>query len=484
MATNRNTYDLQTLSKTSIDNNDFLEIVNSSTRQSKKILATSLFPAFSTTGTGGQDVFINITNKNQLNFKGIISGDTGLLTVATTDNNIVLTTLEAGIDLSLCNNTTSGFSSGVDFTETIVGENSVVHGGTGLATIAKGALLYASAADQISATAAMSTNGQLLIGNATNGFPSVATLTAGANVTITNGAGAITLAASLANAEANIDLRNAADDTTYNVDLSGGFVSGDGSAEGITVDSAGKVYMGQSTPTAFFSESLNIKGGIRFADDTAPTIKPTATSGSTAGAAVTIESAGSVNGNAGNLNINGGVASGSGAGGSLIATAGKSASGTDGDIQLKTYTGSTATAGLTVGAEGQDVTVNTGNLIIKDAAKGIIHTGSGTVTQATNHSTATAAINSTSGVITLAAVALAAGAEADFAVPNSTIQADSIILLTVQSPAAASATDNATLVAQLDEVNAGSMNIRLSNPGAGATAASASKIHFLVINNS
>ena len=63
MATNRNTYDLQTLSKTSIDNNDFLEIANSATRQSKKILTTSLFPAFSTTGTGGQDVFIDITKE-------------------------------------------------------------------------------------------------------------------------------------------------------------------------------------------------------------------------------------------------------------------------------------------------------------------------------------------------------------------------------------------------------------------------------------
>ena len=479
MATNRNTYDLQTLSKTSIDNNDFLEIVNSSTRQSKKILATSLFPAFSTTGTGGQDVFIDITNKNQLNFKGITSGDTGLLTVATTDNNIVLTTLEAGIDLSLCDNTTSGFSSGVDFTETIVGENSVVHGGTGLATIAKGALLYASAADQISATAAMSTNGQLLIGNATNGFPSVATLTEGANVTIVNGAGAITLSASLANAEANIDLRNAADDTTYNVDLSGGFVSGDGSAEGITVDSAGKVYMGQSTPTAFFSESLNIKGGIRFADDTAPTIKPTATSGSTAGAAVTIESAGSVNGNAGNLNINGGVASGSGAGGSLIATAGKSASGTDGDIQLKTYTGATATAGLTVGAEGQDVTVNTGNLIVTAAAKGIVHTGLGTVTQASNHATGVT-LNTTSGVITLAAVALAATTNAQFVLTNSTIQAEAVILLTMQDN---NTTDNKQLACALVAVADGSCTISIVNPhSATSTSATASKIHFLIIN--
>ena len=74
--------------------------------------------------------------------------------------------------------------------------------------------------------------------------------------------------------------------------------------------------------------------------------------------------------------------------------------------------------------------------------------------------------------------------QADFAVTNSTVQSDSVILLTVQSPAAASATNNATLVAQLDEVNNGSFNVRLSNPGAGDTSTSAHKIHFLVINNS
>ena len=130
-----------------------------------------------------------------------------------------------------------------------------------------------------------------LIGNATNGYPSVATLTAGTGITITNGAGSITLAASIANAESNIDMRNAANNATYNIDLVGGtgFISGDGTAEGLTVDNDGKVFIGQSTPTAVFADSLNIKGGIRFTNTDAPTIKPTATTSSTAGQAVTIE---------------------------------------------------------------------------------------------------------------------------------------------------------------------------------------------------
>jgi len=469
---------LTTLAKTSVVDTDYLLITNSTSQNSKKISVSTLFPAFATSGAGSEDIWVSVTNKNQLNFKGIKSGDTGLLTVATTTNNIVLTALEAGIDLSLCNNTTSGFSSGVDFTGVVTGENAVVNGGTGLATIAKGAILYANAENTIVATAAP-TNGQILMGNATLGYPVLNTITGGDNVTVTNTAGSISIAADLTTMAAVLDMAN------YGIDLGTGWLSGNGTAEGININTDGKVFIGEDTPTAAFVSALNIKGSIEFTNNAAPTIKPTATTSTNVGMAVTIEGGSSASGAAGNLNLTAGTASGSAAGGDVIITAGRDTSGSaDGDIQLKTYTAGTATAGLTVAAEGQNVTVDTGNLVITAAGKGIIHTGSGTVTQATNHGTDTAAINSTSGVITLAAVALAAGAEADFAVPNSTIQADSVILLTVQSPAAATATNNATLVAQLDEVNAGSMNIRLSNPGAAATAASASKIHFLVINNS
>ena len=473
--------DLTTLAKTSVASTDYLLVTNSSSKQSKKITVETMFPAVSTAGTSSETLYnsATLTNKNQIVFKGLKSGSASNLTVATSSSNLLLTLVESGVDLSLCDNTTSLFMSGVDFTKTVTSQCPVINGGTGLSTIAKGAMLYASAADTIAATAAMSTNGQLLIGNASNGYPSVATLTEGDNVTISNAAGEIIIAASLGTLAANLDCNN------NNIDLGTGWVSGNGTSEGINIDSDGKVFVGEGTPTAAFADTLNIKGGIRFTNTDAPTIKPTATTGVTGGQSVTIESGASAGAAAGNLNLTGGTASGNGAGGSVIVTAGRDTSGTaDGTVQLKTYTGSASTAGLTVAAEGQNVTVNTGNLVITGATKGIVHTGSGTVTQASNHSTDTAAINSTSGVITLAAVALAAGAEADFAVPNSTIQADSVILLTVQSPAAATATNNATLVAQLDEVNAGSMNIRLSNPGAAETAASASKIHFLVINNS
>tara|TARA_R110002050_G_scaffold37969_5_gene94018 strand:+ start:7697 stop:9142 length:1446 start_codon:yes stop_codon:yes gene_type:complete len=476
--------DLGTLAKTSVASTDFLLVTSSNSGQSKKLTVESLFPSVSTAGTSSEALYnsATLTNKNQIAFKGIKSGDTGLLTVGTTSSNLVLTVLEAGVDLSLCNNATSGFISGIDFTGTVTGVNPVVNGGTGISTIAKGAMLYASAEDTIAATAAMSTNGQLLIGNATTGYASVATLTAGSGITITNAAGAITLAATITNAEANIDMRNAANNATYNVDLVGGtaFISGDGTAEGLTVDNDGKVFVGQGTPTAAFADTLNIKGGIRFTNTDAPTIKPTATTSSTAGQALTIESGSSAGAGAGNLNLIGGSASGNGAGGSVVITAGRDTSGSaDGIVKLSTYTSGTATAGLTVEKEGQNVTINTGDLVIAQAAKGIVHTGTGTVTQESNHTTGVT-INATSGKITLAASALAAATNAEFTVTNSTVTANSIIMLTVQDE---NTTNNAQLTACTHTIASGSFKVSLHNPAAtGATSATSSKIHFLVIN--
>ena len=90
-------------------------------------------------------------------------------------------------------------------------------------------MLYASAADTIAASTPMTTNGQLLIGNATTGAPSVATLTAGANITITNSAGGISIAASLASLAATLDTG------AYNIDLNTNYLSDDGSSRGIYV---------------------------------------------------------------------------------------------------------------------------------------------------------------------------------------------------------------------------------------------------------
>jgi len=479
---------LQTLAKTSVDNTyDYLEIGSSVTGLSKRVLASGFFPTLSTTGAAGQDLFVNITNKNQLNFKGIKSADATKLTATTDSNNILLTLVESGIDLANCSNTTSGFLTSMDFTGSVTGQCPVVNGGTGLETIAKGALLYASADDTITATAAMSTNGQILIGNGTSGIPTLATLTAGAGVTITNGAGTISIAATISKSEANIDLRNADDDTTYNIDLDSnrGWISGNGTDEGLTVDADGKTFVGEATPTPHFNDALNIKGGIRFANTDAPAIKPNATTSSTVGQTVTIEGGSSASGNAGDLELKAGsAASGGGNGGNISLYGGNEAGGSAGNIRSYVYDGSaSAVAATTIsgGSANPDFVVNAGNLSITTATKGILHAGSGTVTQATDHTTGVT-INATSGVITLAAVALANATNAEFTVTNSTVQADSVILLTMQDE---NTTNNAQLSCATHTIAGGSFKISIHHADSvGATSTTASKIHFLVINNS
>ena len=476
--------DLTTLAKTSVTSDDFLLVANNSTGQSKKLTVESLFPAISTGGSSSETIYTttSLTNKNQIVFKGIKSGDTGLLTVATSSNNIELTVLEAGIDLSLCNNTTSSFLSSIDFTGTVTGTNDVVHGGTGLSSITKGSILYASLDDTLAASTPMSTNGQLLIGNATNGYPSVATLTAGTGVTITNGAGSITISASISSVTNNIDLLGS-DDTTYNIDTNNGngWISGDGTDEGIAVNNDGKVFIGQSNPTASFDDSLNIKGGIRFTNDTSPTIKPSATTSTSAGQAVTIQSGDSANAAAGTLTLKGGTASGTGNGGNVIICAGRDTSGSnDGIVKIDTYTGGTQTNAVSIAAEGQDVTISTGDLIIGGAEKGIKFTNKGTVTQSGDAMTEGVAIHRTAGVITLAPQAISAGANVEFTVDNNLVTANSIILLTMQDE---NTTNNAQLSVCHHSQTSGSFIISVHNPAAtGTTSATASKIHFLVIN--
>ena len=118
-------------------------------------------------------------------------------------------------------------------------------------------------------------------------------------------------------------------------------------------------------------------------------------------------------------------------------------------------------------------------VVITTAAKGIVHTGSGTVTQASNHATGVT-LDTTSGVITLAAVALAATTNAQFVLTNSTIQAEAVILLTMQDN---NTTDNKQLACALVAVADGSCTISIVNPhSATSTSEHASKIHFLVIN--
>ena len=360
---------LQTLAKASASASDVLLVTNTSTNSAKKYVLTNLFPSASTAGSGAA-VFKNISSKNQFNFKSILSGASSKLAISSGVNEITISLIEQGIDLRNCNNANSQFSRGVDFTKIVTGLNSVFNGGTGLSSIVKGGVLYANAESQLT-YGTLSTNGQLMIGNATNGYPSFATLTAGSNVTITNTAGAISIAASLSGLAADLDCN------TYdiNLDRAAGisWVSGDGSAEGMSVDADGRVFIGDSTPTVpTIAGQLHLCGATTNAlvigntnDYKAHTITAMTAAGSVAGLALTLKGADCTSGNVagGALNLEAGDATGSGIGGHLSITAGNSISGTEGSIKMYTYTSNSATQSFTIDSS-QDATVNVGNLFV------------------------------------------------------------------------------------------------------------------------
>lgn len=107
-------------------------------------------------------------------------------------------------------------------------------------------------------------------------------------------------------------------------------------------------------------------------------------------------------------------------------------------------------------------------------------TKNGTVTQATNHTTAVT-LNANSGIITLAAVALNATTNAEFTFNNNVIKTSSQIFLTMQDE---NTTNNNQLACAVHTIANGSCIITLVNPhSSGATSATASKIHFRIFNN-
>ena len=365
----------------------------------KKLQAISLFPSLATAGVG-VSLYTGVTNQNQLNMRSLVSNTTGMLTIVADTNDIDFDILPAGIDLDLCDNTTSLFLKTVnlaaDVSTTVL---PMVNGGTSLATIAKGSLMYASATNTIAATSPMATHGQLLIGNATAGFPSVATLTAGSNVTVTNAAGSITIAANLTTLAANLDT------DTYDINLNAAagtsWISGDGTHEGMMVDASGRVGMGDSVPTAISltaqlslfgnaTNAIQIGNNNNYKDHK---IKALDATGANAGVRLTVEGAAATigNNNGGNVTIKAGDAAGTGTSGKLILEGGDDgAAAVAGTVDIKTYTGAASTIGLQVDTS-QNVRLPNGFLMLSQTPQSLTGAGAVDITSQITHFTDTGA---------------------------------------------------------------------------------------------
>jgi hypothetical protein len=508
--------ELRTANKAGNTSREFVLLSNIDSNSSTKLALNDIFPTLQSgkissgavTGTLGntvQDLFVGggagssvaNTDKSVLIFKGINATDTnGALKIKTdTSNadsnkkNIVIDLDQTAIKLNVATNTTSKFLSEATGTNPLDLQDTshymanrylpVGAGGTGASTFTANGLLYGAGTSAVNSLGALAA-GALVIG--TGSAPVAFPIGAQNDMVLTVDSGQsnnlIWKKPVVSTFTATTDIDFAGND----IDMGGGWITGSGTTgQGIYVNNTNDhVYFGDGTTYA--TSVVNIDSTISLGTSTGSTTTSITAKPSTSGASSKLSIIGSHNSNNNNggaVDVVGGDGQDNGNGGDVTIAGGiKAGSGTQGSVKLQ----SGGLTGLTVDGN-YDVTVGRGSLVISSATEGIVHTGSGTVTQATDHSTGVT-INATSGIITLAGVALVAATEADFAVTNSTVQSDSIILLTVQSPAAASANNSATLVAQLDEVNNGSFNIRLSNPGAGNTSTSAHKIHFLVINNS
>ena len=507
---------LPTRAKRNTTSNDVLLLANKQSNKSFQIPITDVFPtmnngalAKNTSNTltalgldagsiyvgGGSGDTTTGVNNNTLVFKGIRTTHVGASGAPSTANhnsadnpialfsetvsgspqkgNVLIAWDPSNYELSNFANTSSGFLTSVNLASNVTGTLPVTSGGTGLTAAATGSVLVATSTNTLAA-ATPTGNGKVLISNATTGFPAWANITGGTNVTVNNTAGGIEITSSIGTISSDLDMQN------YDIDMGTGWVSGDGTHEGTNINSSGQVFIGSATPSSYFTNDLNVNSSISLGSATGSNqsiaMKAT-TSGVTGSLTISGSNASGTGNPGGRITIAAGDGDTNGNGGDLFLDGGRKAgSGTEGSVTLRTA----GTDALTVDAN-QDVTVNAGSLIVTSATEGIVHTGSGTVTQATDHTTGVT-INATSGVITLAAVALNAATNAEFTVTNSTVQTDSVIILTVQDE---NTTNNAQLTACTHTIANGSFKISVFNPAAtGATSATASKIHFLVINNS
>ena len=122
-----------------------------------------------------------------------------------------------------------------------------------------------------------------------------------------------------------------------------------------------------------------------------------------------------------------------------------------------------------------------GDIAISTATSGIKHTGRIDVTQAVSLST-NVTCNSTAGIITLFSQSITADTNTAFTVLNSTVQTDSLIMLTPQTESITPA--DLGVHFKIGTISAGSFTINITHTGNHTAGSALRKVHFMIINNS
>ena len=367
--------DLSKKTKSSTTTNEVLILQNAKTAKTSQFPLDDVFPmlqngatnpsgatlgsALATTVTtplfvgGGFGSSITGSDKNTLIFKGLRSNSTAVvfknetLSGDVTKGNVVLDVVPANIILKDCNNTASAFISTVNLASNVGATIlPVANGGLGANSVLDKAVLITqdSGTDTVSSLA-MTTNGSILVGGSSG--PVVTTLTGGTNVTISNSDGAISIAAAIGTISSTLNLSN------NNLQLGTGWISNDGSAEGIKMDSSGKIFLGANTPTSYFTSDLNIGGNISIGTSTGNAtmsfqMKP-CTTGATPLLGIFGSTASGTTNGGGGIIIQPGAGDSNGGGGDLTLAGGlKAGSGTDGSVLIRTGSSGTLTTAITV----------------------------------------------------------------------------------------------------------------------------------------
>ena len=282
--------DLSKKTKSSTTTNEVLILQNAKTAKTSQFPLDDVFPmlqngatnpsgatlgsALATTVTtplfvgGGFGSSITGSDKNTLIFKGVRSNSTAVvfknetLSSDSTKGNIVLDFVPANLILDDCSNTKSAFLSAVNLASNVGATIlPVANGGLGASSVLDKAVLITqdSGTDTVSSLA-MTASGSILVGGSSG--PTVTTLTGGTNVTVSNSDGTISIAAAIGTISSTLNLSN------NNLQLGTGWISNDGSAEGIKIDSSGRIFLGAGTPTSYFSTDVNISGSISLGPST------------------------------------------------------------------------------------------------------------------------------------------------------------------------------------------------------------------------
>jgi len=515
--------DLRTTTKTETTSRQYLLVSDITSRESTKIALNDVFPALQsgketgtvTTGTTGsiQDLFVGggvgstatNTNKSTLIFKGLkpevnTSGaQTNALELRTDTStadpnkkNLVMALNIHKIGLNYADNDTSKFLSavggsnpldlaqgGADFT----GVLDTDYGGTGLTNSdAQVGGLLAWTSSTALGTITFRNKGSLLVGQ-TSASPIELAIGSGNNGKFLQQDSST--ASGLAWSDATFTggtLTTALTMSGVNINMGSNYINGSGSGgSGLRFNTSNdNVYIGSGV--VYSTAKLNVDGNIHLGNTNGTVAVEIKARATTTGASVatTLQGANASGTGlkAGALNIVAGAGEDTNSdGGDLYLKGGaKDGTGTAGDVLIQTG-GVTA---VTVD-ENSDVNINRGSLVLDSATEGIVHKGSGTVTQATDFTTGVT-INATSGVITLNNTdTLAGDATDEFTVTNSTVQADSVVILTTQD---GTGTANSKMVALLSSVSSGSFNVIIHNTKNATSTAGTLKVHFLVINNS